>query len=96
MLDNGNDQCWVKYLRWVKFHKNTSYNSFEAVYNKKPSFGLSHLGIAHEFWGSIDTEEDLIVFHREVSGPAAARVANPTGIGHSLPEISKSIPGDFL
>ena len=47
---------------------------FEAVYNKKPSFGLSHLGIAHEFWGSIDTEEDLVVFQREVSGPAAAEV----------------------
>ena len=80
MLDNRNDQCWVKYLKWVKFHKNTSYHStikmtpFEAVYNKKPSFGLSHLGIAHEFWGSIDTEEDLAVFQREVSGPAAAEV----------------------
>ena len=40
MFDNGNDQCWVKYLRWVKFHKNKSYHStikmtpFEAVYNK--------------------------------------------------------------
>ena len=47
---------------------------FEAVYNKKPSFGLSHPGIAHEFWGSIDTEEDLVLFQREVSWPAAAEV----------------------
>ena len=73
MFDNGNDQCCLKYLRWVKFHKNTSYHStikmtpFEAVYNKKPSFGQYHLRIAHEFWVSIDTEEDSTVFHREVN-----------------------------
>ena len=47
---------------------------FEAVVNKKPSFGLPHLGIAHEFWGSIDTEEALTAFQKEVSGPAAAEV----------------------
>ena len=66
-------------FRWVKFHKNISYHStikitpFE-VYNKNPSFGLSHLGITHEFWESTHTEEDLTVFQKEVSGPAAAQV----------------------
>ena len=47
---------------------------FEAVYYKKPSFGLSHIGIAHEFWESIDTEEDLTVFQKEVSGSDAVEV----------------------
>ena len=80
MYDNGNDQCWVKYLRWVKFHKNITYHStikmspFEAVYNKIASFGLSNLGIPHEFWTSIHTEDDLNAFQKEVCEPAAAEV----------------------
>ena len=59
MYDNDNDQFWVKYLRWVKFHKNITYHSkikmspFGAVNHKKASFGLSNLGIPHEFWTSI-------------------------------------------
>ena len=80
----------------MQFHKNTSYHStikitpFEAVYNKKSSFGLSHLGIAHEFWGSIDTEEDLTVFQREVSGPAAAEVRSSKLSFDEVGEVSQS------
>ena len=56
MYDNSNDQCWVKYLRWVQLHKNISYHKtirmfpYKAVYNKKTSFGLAHFGVPHEHW----------------------------------------------
>ena len=71
MHDNSNDECWVKYLRWVQLHKNISYHTtikmtpYEAVYNKKPSFGLTHFGIPHEHWNQIDTEEDLNDYQNE-------------------------------
>ena len=53
MLDN-NDQCWFKYLRWVKWNYNTIYHTtirmtpYEAVFAKKPYFGLSQLSIPSE------------------------------------------------
>ena len=68
MYDNGNDQCWVKYLRWVKFHKNITYHStikmspFEG-YNKKTLFG-SNWGIPHEL-DIINTENYLNIFQKK-------------------------------
>ena len=47
---------------------------FEAVYNKKPSFGVYNLGIPHELWILINTEDDLNIFQKEVCEPAAAEV----------------------
>ena len=68
MYDNTNDHCWVKYLRWVQWNHNTSYHTairmtpYEAVYKKKPSVGLTNIGIPHEFWPDINTEEDINTF----------------------------------
>ena len=73
MHDNSNDQCWVKYLRWVQLHKNISYHTtirmspYEAVYNKKPSFGLAHFGVPHEHWNQINTEQDLSDYQNEIN-----------------------------
>ena len=47
MRDNSNDLCLVKYVRRVQLEKNITYHStigmtpFEALYNRKLSFGLS-------------------------------------------------------
>ena len=64
MIDNENDQCWVKYLRWIKLHHNTSYHTikmspYEAVFNRKPVFGLTYYGVPEEDWGTIPHEDDL-------------------------------------
>ena len=72
MLDN-NDQCWVKYLRWVKLNYNTSYHTtikmtpYQAVYGREPSFGLSHFSVPSEFWKELKNEEELFNFISEVS-----------------------------
>ena len=72
MLDN-NDQCWVKYLRWVKLNYNTSYHTtikmtpYQAVYGREPSFGLSHFSVPSEFWNELKNEEELFNFISEVS-----------------------------
>ena len=57
-------------------YKLSQYNQDHSIrsLHKNPSFGLSHLGITHEFWESTHTEEDLTVFQKEVNGPAAAQV----------------------
>ena len=65
MRDNSNDLCWVKYVRRVQLETSTTYHStigmtpFEALYNRKPSFGLSDLGIPSELASQIHDEEDL-------------------------------------
>ena len=65
MIDNENDQCWFKYLRWIKLHHNTSYHTtikmspYEAVYNRKPVFGLTYYGVPEEDWVTIPHEDDL-------------------------------------
>ena len=62
MRDNSNDLCWFKYVRRVQLEKNTTYHStigmtpFEALYNRKPSFGLSDLGIPSELASQIHDE----------------------------------------
>ena len=38
---------------------------YEAVYNKKPSFGLTHFGIPHEHWDQINSEQDLNNYQNE-------------------------------
>ena len=63
MRDNDNDLCWVKYVRCVQLGNNTTYHStigmtpFEALFNRKPSFGLSDLGIPSEIYDEADLEK---------------------------------------
>ena len=65
MIDNENDQCWIKYLRWIKLHHNTSYHTtikmspYEAVFNRKPIFGLTYYGVPEDDWNNIPHEDDL-------------------------------------
>ena len=65
MRDNSNDLCWVKYLNIVQYQKNTTYHStigvtpYEALYNHKPSSGLSDFGIPDEIAQDIHTEQEL-------------------------------------
>ena len=72
MMHDNNDQCWVKYLRWIKYNHNTAYHTtikttpYEAVYGRNP-FGLSHFAIPNEFWGEIKSEADLFTFIEKVS-----------------------------
>ena len=72
MLDND-DQCWVKYLRWVKLNYNTSYHTtikmtpYQAVFGREPSFGLTHFSVPSEFWDELHNEEELFNFISEVS-----------------------------
>ena len=65
MMDNDNDLCWVKYVRRVQLEKNTTYHStigitpFQSLFNRKPSFDLSDLGIPSELASEIHDEADL-------------------------------------
>ena len=75
MYDHDSDQCWIKYLRWVQWDHNTSYHTvirmtpYEAVYNRKPSCWLANIGIPHEFWNDINTEDDIETFQRNIVEP---------------------------
>ena len=86
MRDNNNDNCWVKYLRWVQWNHNTSYHTaiwmtpYEAVYNKKPPMGLTNIGIPREFWQDINTEDYIEVFQREIAQPSLTEVQVNQGI----------------
>ncbi|KAI6653038.1 hypothetical protein LOD99_3874 [Oopsacas minuta] len=70
MMHDNNDQCWVKYLKWVKFNCNTSYHTtirmtpFEAVYGRPPFFRLATLNVPKEHWGVINNEDDLNNFQQ--------------------------------
>ena len=80
MRDNSNDLCWVKYVRRVQLEKNTTYHStigmtpFEALYNRKPSFGLSDLGIPSELASQIHDEEDLERVIDEINNPPNSEI----------------------
>ena len=82
MHDHDNDQCWVKYLRWVQWNHNTSYHTairmspYEAVYNKKPSIGLSNISIPQEFWAEINTKDDIDIFQKEIEQRESLEVDN--------------------
>ena len=75
MRDNDNDLCWVKYVRRVQLEKNTTYHStigmtpFEALFNRKLSFGLSDLGIPSELTSEIHDEVDLEKVIDEINNP---------------------------
>ena len=70
MMHDNNDQCWVIYLKWVKFNYNTTYHStiritpFEAVYGKVPSFGLDTFNVPKDYWDVINDEDDLLDFQQ--------------------------------
>ena len=76
MRENCNDLCWVKYLSRVQFEKNTKYYStigitpFEALFNRKPSFSLSDLGIPSEIASDIHTEQDQKCIINEINAAA--------------------------
>ena len=86
MRDNNNDNCWVKYLRWVQWNHNTSFHTairmtpYEAVYNKR----LTNIGIPREFWQDINTEDDIEVFQRETAQPSLTEVQ----LDHELEYLS--------
>ena len=75
MRDNSNDLGWVKYVRRLQIEKNTTFHStigmtpYEALYNRKPSFGLSDLGILIELASEINEEEDLERIIDEINHP---------------------------
>ena len=75
MRDNNNDLCWVKHVRRVQLEKNTTYHStigmtpFEALFNRKPSFGLSDMGIPSELASEIYDEDDLERVIEEINNP---------------------------
>ncbi|KAI6647171.1 hypothetical protein LOD99_8824 [Oopsacas minuta] len=87
MMHDNNDQCWVKYLKWVKFNYNTSYHTtiritpFEAVYGRPPFFGLATRNVPKEHWGVINNKDDLNNFQQ-------TSVADP--ISASVDELSES------
>ena len=64
-MDNDNNLCLVKYVWIVQLEKNTTYHPtigmtpLEALFNRKPSFGLSDLGIPSELALEIHDEADL-------------------------------------
>ena len=72
-MHDKKDQCWLKYLRWIKFRHNTGYHTtikmspYEAVYNKKSIFYLSKYSIPEEQWDEIEGEEDLDRYLLEVT-----------------------------
>ena len=80
MRDNSNDLCWVKYVRRVQLENNTTYHStigmtpFEALYNRKRSFGLSDLGIPSELASQIHDEEDLERVIDEINNPPNSEI----------------------
>ena len=94
MRDNSNDLCWVKYVRHVQLEKNTTYHStigmtpFEALYNHKPSFGLSDLGIPNELASEIHDEEDLERVINEINNPPNSE----TPISNELPSAPDKLP----
>ena len=75
MRDNDNDLFWVKYVRRVQLEKNNTYHSsigmtaFEALFNRKPSLGLSDLGIPSEIASEIYDEDDLERVIEEINNP---------------------------
>ena len=86
MRDNDNDLCWVKYVRRVQLEKNTTYHStigmtpFEALFNRKPSFGLSDLGPS-EHASEIHDEADLEKVIDEINNPDRSNMeSNSTNI----------------
>ena len=80
MRDNSNDLCWVKYVRRVQLEKNTTYHSTigmtlsEVLYNRKPSFGLSDLGIPSELASQIHDEGDLKRVIDEINNPPNSEI----------------------
>ena len=87
MRDNDNDLCWVKYVRRIQLEKNTTYHStigmtpFEALFNRKPSFGLSDLGIPSELASEIYDEADLEKVIDEINTPDRSNMeSNSTNI----------------
>ena len=80
MYDHDSDQCWIKYLRWVQWNHNTSYHTasrmtpYEDVYNRIASCGLANIGISHEFWNDINTEDDIETFQRNIVKPGLEEV----------------------
>ena len=95
MHDHDNDHCWVRYLRWVQWNHNTSYHTairmtpYEAVYNKKPSIGLTNIGIPREFWPDINTEDDIDIFQREIAQPSVAEVNDHSEVGDNVPDFDE-------
>ena len=75
MRDNSNDLGWGKYVRPLQIEKNTTFHStigmtpYEALYNRKPSFGISDLGIPIELASEINEEEDLERIIDEINHP---------------------------
>ena len=86
--------CWVKYVRRVQLEKNTTYHStigitpFEARYNRKPSFGLSDLGIPSELASQIHNEEDLKKKRKEER--VIDEINNPPN--SEIPPINELLP----
>ena len=87
MRDNDKDLCWVKYVRRIQLEKNTTYHStigitpFEALFNRKPSFGLSDLGIPSELASEIRDVADLEKFIDEINNPDRSNMeSNSTNI----------------
>ena len=80
IYDHDSDQCWIKYLRCVQWNHNTSYHTairmtpYEAVYNRKPSCRLANIGIPHEFWNDINTEDDIETFQQNIVEPGLCDV----------------------
>ena len=70
-------------------------DSIRSCVQQKAIIRSVHLRIAHEFWASIDTEENVTVFQKEVSGPAAAEVRSSE---LSIDEVDELIrqSSDFL
>ena len=99
MRDNSNDLCWVKYVRRLQIEKNTTFHStigmtpYEALYNRKQSFGLSDLGIPIELALEIHDEEDLERIIDEINHPPGSE-ASSIHIPRSNSNTRVEIPGD--
>ena len=98
MYDHDSDLCWIKYLRWVQWNHNTSYHtairmtSYEAVYNRKPSCGWANIGIPHEFWNDINTEDAIETFQRNIVELGLEEVRDEQKVFYHVaePEIASS------
>ena len=62
--------------------------SYEVVYFRKPYYGLVNIGIPHEFWNDINTEDDIDTFQRNTVEPGLEEVREQQVFDHvAEPEI---------
>ena len=98
MRDNSNDLCWAKYFRRVQLEKNATYHStigmapFEALCNRKPSFGLSDLGIPSELASQIHNDGDLERVINFINNPPQFETTS----SNHLPSDANISSSDFI